>query len=460
MTIEKQRRAFISYSRTNKEFATKLTKRLKSAGYPIWFDLSDIPTGSRWDDEVEKALRECSIFMIILTPASISSENVKDEIGYAIDHGKRILPILLELCEVPLRLRRFQYVDFTTKSFEEGIESAKELLGDLVDEASVPIQAKVPVIESQTSQNAQSDHFRFEREKLIMASTLLAQGKQLFWEEDWQKAVQTFQQVLILTPNHEETQTLLSNAEAKLLQKAEADDKSKKEAEQIAKQNSERESKADAERLAKQQSEEERLAQVKLETERKVKEESDRFAAQKVEVDRFARQQAEDERLVQAKAKIDFKVKQESDRLATQKIAMIQKALDNPNVIEPSENKVAQKTKTDWLQTWWVRGLIAAVVGDVLGLVTLFSTGGLSYFEFGTFVILIIALIISSIPWGIFGLIFYPNKTSYILLVICSFIFFIVYLLSSSSFAFYLGVGSGLVLGAIISRILHVTKVI
>ena len=142
MSADKQRRAFISYSRTNKDFAVKLTRGLRSAGYPVWFDQFDIPTGSRWDDEVEKALRESSIFMIILTPASISSENVKDEIGYAIDHGKRILPVLLESCDVPLRLRRFQYVDFTGKSFEEGFESAKELLGELVDETSVPLPAK------------------------------------------------------------------------------------------------------------------------------------------------------------------------------------------------------------------------------------------------------------------------------------------------------------------------------
>jgi hypothetical protein len=148
MAADKQRRAFISYSRTNKEFATKLAKGLRSAGYPVWFDQFDIPTGSRWDDEVEKALRECSIFMIILTSTSVASENVKDEIGYAIDHGKRILPVLLENCEVPLRLRRFQYVDFTTKSFEEGFESAKELLKGLIDETSVPIPAEAPLVDS------------------------------------------------------------------------------------------------------------------------------------------------------------------------------------------------------------------------------------------------------------------------------------------------------------------------
>lgn len=154
MAADKQRIAFISYSRRNKEFAAKLAKELRSAGYPIWFDLFDILTGVRWDDEVEKALRESSIFVIVLTPASIASENVKDEIGYAIDNGKRILPILLEQCEVPFRLRRFQYVDFTTKSFEEGFESAKELLSGLINEESTPIPAQNPTVENQTTHKA------------------------------------------------------------------------------------------------------------------------------------------------------------------------------------------------------------------------------------------------------------------------------------------------------------------
>jgi len=132
------RRTFISYSRLNKEFAMKLALELRSSGFDIWLDQLDIPTGSRWDDEVERALEECEIFMVILTPASSTSDNVKDEIGYAIDSGKRILPILLENAKVPLRLIRFNYVDFTKKSYEEGVEGAKQLLRRLIDEPTVP----------------------------------------------------------------------------------------------------------------------------------------------------------------------------------------------------------------------------------------------------------------------------------------------------------------------------------
>jgi len=134
MFPNKALQTFISYSRVNQQFAIKLACELKSAGFSVWMDQFDIPTGSRWDEEIEKALHECEIFLLIMTPASIASENAKDEMGYAIDHGKRILPVLLEKCTVPLRLRRFQYVDFTQKSFNEGIKSAKELLSNLVNE--------------------------------------------------------------------------------------------------------------------------------------------------------------------------------------------------------------------------------------------------------------------------------------------------------------------------------------
>lgn len=133
-----KRHTFISYSRVNKEFALKLAKELKAAGLPVWLDQLDIPTGKRWDDEIENALRECRIFMVILTPASIASDNTKDEIGYAIDHGKRILPVLLEDCEVPLRLRRFQYVDFTKMNYNEGVRYAQELLAEMIEEESAP----------------------------------------------------------------------------------------------------------------------------------------------------------------------------------------------------------------------------------------------------------------------------------------------------------------------------------
>lgn len=148
MLPHKSLQIFLSYSRVNQQFALKLACELKSDGFSVWMDQFDIPTGSRWDDEIEKALRGSQIFLFIMTPASIASENARDEVGYAMDHGMRILPVLLEECEIPLRLRRLQYVDFTRKNFNEGIKSAKELLSKLVNE----VTANAPGIAKSTSE--------------------------------------------------------------------------------------------------------------------------------------------------------------------------------------------------------------------------------------------------------------------------------------------------------------------
>jgi len=126
--VEVDMTTFISYSRDNSDFAVRLARDLRAAGFDIWLDQLDIRTGARWDDEVEKALEKSTTFLIVLTPESIQSQNVKDEIGYAIDAGKHILPIILRSCNVPFRLRRFQYVDFSNRPYEENFTEIKHLL--------------------------------------------------------------------------------------------------------------------------------------------------------------------------------------------------------------------------------------------------------------------------------------------------------------------------------------------
>ena len=121
---------FISYSRVNSAFVVRLAKDLKSAGFDVWLDQIDIPKGARWDDEIEAAVERSSTFMIVLAPESIESQNVKDELSYAIDSGKQILPVIIRPCKIPLRLRRFQYVDFTDKPYKDSLADIKHLLSN------------------------------------------------------------------------------------------------------------------------------------------------------------------------------------------------------------------------------------------------------------------------------------------------------------------------------------------
>ena len=111
---------FFSYSRLDSAFALKLAQDIRDAGADIWIDQLDIQAGNHWDSAVEQALTTSVCVLVILTPASTSSTNVMDEVSFALESGKKIIPVLLEDCLPPFRLRRLQRIDFT-KDYHAGL---------------------------------------------------------------------------------------------------------------------------------------------------------------------------------------------------------------------------------------------------------------------------------------------------------------------------------------------------
>lgn len=102
---------FISYAREDSEFALKLATDLRREGANLWLDTLDIKAGRRWDRAVQEALTACPCMLVILSPAAVSSDNVLDEVHYALEEGKEIIPVLHKTCEIPYRLRRLQRID-------------------------------------------------------------------------------------------------------------------------------------------------------------------------------------------------------------------------------------------------------------------------------------------------------------------------------------------------------------
>lgn len=104
--------ASFSYSREDSDFALRLAGDLKAAGAGVWLDQLDIVPGQRWDRAVEDALTNCPRMMVILSPASVSSTNVMDEVSFALEEQKIVIPVVYRDCTIPFRLRRVQHVDF------------------------------------------------------------------------------------------------------------------------------------------------------------------------------------------------------------------------------------------------------------------------------------------------------------------------------------------------------------
>lgn len=128
--------AFISYSREDSEFALRLAQDLKAAGAHVWLDQLDIAYGHPWDNAIEQALGEAVQMLIILSPSSAKSENVRNEISYALGQGKIIIPVLYKDCVVPLQLQRTQRIDFRA-DYARGLNHLLEHLHVTEPDASV-----------------------------------------------------------------------------------------------------------------------------------------------------------------------------------------------------------------------------------------------------------------------------------------------------------------------------------
>lgn len=108
---------FISYSRRDQPFATRLAAHLKEHHFNVWLDVFEIQAGKSWARQIGEALDSSRLLLLVLSPDSLASDNVEDEWNYFLDKHKPIVPILYRPCEIPYRLFKLQYVDFTGPSY-------------------------------------------------------------------------------------------------------------------------------------------------------------------------------------------------------------------------------------------------------------------------------------------------------------------------------------------------------
>jgi len=123
----KFKKIFFSYSRTDADFAVKLALDLKKEGFDVWIDQEDIRAGSEWDLAIEKALATCDCLLFIQSEKSVASNNVLDEVYYALEQNKTVIPVLINECQTPFRINRLQRISFI-ENYETGLANLKDNL--------------------------------------------------------------------------------------------------------------------------------------------------------------------------------------------------------------------------------------------------------------------------------------------------------------------------------------------
>ncbi len=89
---------FISYSTGDITSAETVRDILEQNGLSCWMAPRDIPGGSNYTKEIPIAIRNCKVFVLILSKNAQGSQWVLKELDSAVNSGKVILPFMLEDC--------------------------------------------------------------------------------------------------------------------------------------------------------------------------------------------------------------------------------------------------------------------------------------------------------------------------------------------------------------------------
>ena len=114
---------FISYKREDVVLAKVLADHLQKEGWSVWWD-HEIPSGKDYDVVIEKELENCKCAIVLWTPVSIQSRNVKDEANVAL-YKNKLLPVIVGNIQPPLGFRMIQGVLWNDNNRIEDSELAE-----------------------------------------------------------------------------------------------------------------------------------------------------------------------------------------------------------------------------------------------------------------------------------------------------------------------------------------------
>lgn len=132
------KRVFVSYSRTESEFAVRLVNdvRQRLAGHDetVWMDTQQLTGGQSFLDVIQSEIRDRPVFVVIVSPDSMASHFVQDEIQLAVFMGledespgeKLMAPVIYHTANMPTRLKMRNWVSFEAPYLYE--ESVNELM--------------------------------------------------------------------------------------------------------------------------------------------------------------------------------------------------------------------------------------------------------------------------------------------------------------------------------------------
>lgn len=88
---------FISYSRNDAEIVKGIYDWLEKAGYKCWLDIDGMFSGVSYKKVIVDAIKRSKILLFMSSENSNKSRNVVSEVSVAVEYGKKIIPVRLDM---------------------------------------------------------------------------------------------------------------------------------------------------------------------------------------------------------------------------------------------------------------------------------------------------------------------------------------------------------------------------
>ena len=109
-------KVFVSYSRSDSQQVLPLVERLeRETGVHLWIDRDGIESAEQFEDVIIRAIDQAEVVLFMLSDNSQHSHWTKDEVSYAKNIGKRVVPIVLNGSDLHgwflFKFGRVNYID-------------------------------------------------------------------------------------------------------------------------------------------------------------------------------------------------------------------------------------------------------------------------------------------------------------------------------------------------------------
>jgi hypothetical protein len=99
-----QRYVFVCYSHDERELVLEQVRWLRQNGFEVWID-EVMDAGNRWTEDLARAVEGCAAVLFFLSPRSTASRHCLDEIHFALECGRPIVPVEVETVTLTPGLR-------------------------------------------------------------------------------------------------------------------------------------------------------------------------------------------------------------------------------------------------------------------------------------------------------------------------------------------------------------------